>query len=184
MADPTPPAATGSGLRHYVLVRHRSNWVQLTKFVIVGASGFVVNLAVILLLVGTFGQGNGEVMSLGVHDFHVREYHVYSMIAFAVANVSNYLLNRMWTFESRETNPWREYLPFLAIGLLAQAAVLVILTVLVHPAGFDMDVRVAQAIAIVIVTPLSYIGNKLWTFGSVRNRPQDGASGASGDDAP
>jgi putative flippase GtrA len=181
VSDPRPDAgAASAGLRHFLLVRHRHNWVQLSKFLVVGASGFVVNLVVYSALVAVYGQGKGQVLALGLHDFHVRGYHVYAMVAFGVANVSNYLLNRVWTFGSRVTHPLREYGPFLLIGLAAQGAGLLILTVLVHPSGFHLDVRVAQAISIVVVTPVSYVGNKLWTFGSVRGHAQ----GDGGDPRP
>ena len=54
--------------------------------------------------------------------FHVRWYHGYSTVAFLVANLWNFQLNRMWTFRStHHARWWKEYWPFLAVGLLGRA---------------------------------------------------------------
>ena len=71
---------------------------------------------------------------LPLTDFNIRWYHVYSTIAFLVANLWNFQLNRLWTFRSARHSGWlREYLPFLTVGLLAQIVGLGILTLLMHP---------------------------------------------------
>lgn len=130
------------------MARFSRNFRQLVQFCIVGGSGYVVNLAVFAVLLWLLGK------------------HLYltaSMISFAVANISNYLLNRYWTFAHSETSAHTlAYARFLAVGLLSQLAVLIILHQLVVQA--DMNKVLAQAIAIVLVTPIGFIGNKLWTF--------------------
>jgi putative flippase GtrA len=158
-------------VRHYVLVRHRHNWELLFKFCLVGGSGLVVNVAAFALLEAAAGSAHAVVLDLPGTEYNVRSYHVWSTAAFFVANASNYLLNRWWTFKSGGTAHWlREYVPFLVMGLAAQVAVLAILTVLLHrdsPLVLESEV-LAQAIAVVVVTPLSFLGNKLWTFRRVR----------------
>ena len=58
----------------------------------------------------------------------------FSTIAFLVANLWNFQLNRLWTFRSAAHASWiKEYLPFLAVGLLGQIVGLGILTLLMHP---------------------------------------------------
>ena len=52
-------------------------------------------------------------------------------------------------------------LRFFVVALIAYAGNLAILTVLVE-AGLGKIV--SQAIAIVLVTPANFIGNKLWSF--------------------
>lgn len=169
MTDPTPTST--SGIRSYLFERHRHNWILLAKFSIVGGSGFIVNLAVFWLVFLVWGDEQRLLINLPFTEFNVRAYHLYSTLAFIVANASNYLLNRLWTFESHGETDWRrEYVPFLVIGIVAQALGLLILTLLLHP---NSPVRVdnpvlAQAITIVVVTPISFVGNKLWTFGAVR----------------
>jgi len=51
---------------------------------------------------------------------------------------------------------------WLLLGLLALAIDLVALALLVEVAG--MHKPVAAAIAIVVATPISFLGNKLWSF--------------------
>ncbi len=157
------------GLRHLVLVRHRHNWVQLAKFSIVGGSGYVVNLIAFSVLVGAHGHQDDILLSLGIANFNVRWYHTYSMAAFFVANLNNYILNRAWTFKSAgASTPREEYIPFLIIGLVAQGLTLLLLTVCYR--GLNLPLIASQAIAILMVTPVSFIGNTLWTFRAVRGQ--------------
>jgi len=122
---------------------------------------------------------------LPLTDFNIRWYHVYATIAFLVANLWNFQLNRWWTFRSAKHAGWfREYLPFLAVGLLGLLANLAILTVLLKQgsplalpqsvfndsSGLRNRFYWAQLIAIGIVTPLSFVLNKIWTFSAVRGR--------------
>ena len=127
-------------------------------------------------------------------DFNVRWYHVYSTIAFLVANLWNFQLNRLWTFRSAKHAGWfREYFPFLTVGILGQIVGLGILTAADAPefdllavdrpffddsTGFRTRFYWAQLITIAIVTPLSFLLNKFWTFSAVRGRDKgDRASG-------
>ena len=50
---------------------------------------------------------------------------------------------------------------FLVVSLLALGANLLCLHLLI---GLGLGKLVAQAIAIVLVTPVNFIGNKLWSF--------------------
>lgn len=121
--------------------------MQLAKFCLVGASGYVVNLSVYALLVRGF-------------DVHYMTAAVCSFVA-AVAN--NYLWNRLWTFRGERGHFYYQGLRFLLVSWCALAANLLVLRVLV---GLGLDEITAQAIAIVLVTPVNFIGNKLWSFRS------------------
>ena len=170
-------------LRDYIFVRHRNNWILLLRFGVVGASGVVVNLLVLKLLevVGPFYDSVW--IDLPVTTFNVRWYHVYVTAAFLVANLWNFQLNRGWTFRSGDHAPWlREYVPFLLVGLLSLVVNLVIVTALMHPnspialptdtlddsTAWRSRLTWANLIAIAVVTPLSFVFNKLWTFRAVR----------------
>ena len=174
-------------LRHYVVVRHGQNWLQLFRFGIVGASGVVVNLFVAIMCKKIGPDENGIFFDLPLSDFNVRWYHAYSTIAFLVANLWNFQLNRLWTFRSAKHSGWfREYFPFLAVGILGQIVGLGILTLLMHPDSifslsptfFDNSTVFktrfcwAQRITSAIVTPLSFLLNKVWTFSAVRSKNQ------------
>jgi putative flippase GtrA len=130
-------------------MRKRKNWEQLVKFCVVGASGYVVNLVVFSLLV----------VGLGVH------YIPAAVCSFLVAVTNNYSWNRMWTFRAQRGHLAYQGMRFFVVSTLALAANLVVLHALVS-AGFAEVV--AQAIAIVLVTPVNFVGNKLWSFGPGR----------------
>lgn len=168
---------------HLVFVRHRHNWLLLLRFGVVGASGVVVNMAAIVLLTLLGPDPEHAALPLVGTQFNVRWYHVFSVIAFLVANVWNFQLNRSWTFGSAgRTSWWREYGPFLAVGALGQAIGLGLLTLLMHTdspihlsaAFFDdstlLRTRVywAQLIMIAVVTPITFTLNKVWTFHAMR----------------
>jgi putative flippase GtrA len=172
-------------LKHYLLVRHRRNWEQLFRFGLVGASGVFVNLFVAIMCKKIGPDEDGIFFDLPLTDFNVRWYHVYSTIAFLVANLWNFELNRLWTFRSAKHAGWfREYFPFLTVGILAQTIGLGILTLLMHPdsvfslsptffddsTGFRTRFYWAQLITIAIVTPVSFLLNKFWTFSAVRGK--------------
>ena len=170
-------------LGHYVFVRHRQNWNLLFRFGLVGGSGVLVNLLVVILLKRVGPDLNAVAVDLPLTSFNVRWYHLFSMTAFLVANVWNFQLNRHFTFRSaKHSGWWREYGPFLAVGLVAQMLGLLLLTALMHPnswislpssvlddsSGLRTKYYWAQLIVIAVTVPLSFIVNKLWTFSSVR----------------
>lgn len=172
-------------LKHWLLVRHRSNWIQLFRFALVGASGVLVNLLVVVICDHLGPEETAVAIDLPGTDFNVRWYHVYSTLAFLIANLWNFQLNRWWTFRSTKHAAWRhEYPPFLVVGLAGQVIGLGILTLLMHPDSvlglpssvFDDSTLLrtklywAQLISVVLVTPLSFVINKIWTFRRVRTR--------------
>jgi len=172
-------------LKHWLLVRHRRNWIQLFRFALVGGTGVLVNLLVMVICKQVGADPEAVAIDLPLTDFNVRWYHVFSTIAFLVANLWNFQLNRWWTFKSaKQTGWWHEYPPFLAVGLAAQVVGLGLLTLLMHPhsplslptdvfddsTGLRTRVYWAQLISVVLVTPLSFVLNKIWTFRRVRTR--------------
>lgn len=172
-----------SRLREFLFVRHRHNWVLLIRFGLVGASGVLVNMLTLILVKRLGPHFDDALLAIPATDFNVRWYHVYSTIAFLVANLWNFQLNRTWTFRSgRHARWWREYWPFLAVGLLGQVIGLGLLTLLMHQgswfalptsvlddsSGLRTRLYWAQLIVICVVTPLSFVLNKVWTFAAVR----------------
>ena len=126
-------------------LRQRHNWEQLAKFCVVGASGYAVNLLVYVAL-------------LDGANLH---YRVAATGSFLVAVTNNYLLNRLWTFRHDRGHFAYQGLRFFAVSLLVYGGNLAILTLLVE-AGLGKIV--SQALAIMLVTPANFIGNKLWSF--------------------
>jgi putative flippase GtrA len=126
-------------------VRRRHNWVQLAKFCVVGASGYLVNLGVYTAL-------------LKGADLH---YLWAAICSFLVAVANNYSWNRIWTFRGQRGHFAYQGMRFLAVSVAALGANLLVLHVLVVLGVPEIP---AQAIAIIVVTPLNFLGNKLWSF--------------------
>ncbi len=139
-------ADTGiAGSRAGQALRRPHNWFQLAKFCLVGASGYVVNLAVYALLL----------RGAGVH------YLLAAVGSFLVAVTNNYTWNRQWTFRKQRGHVAYQGMRFLIVAVLALSANLVFLKTLVT---LGLGKIVAQAIAIALVTPVNFVGNKLWSF--------------------
>lgn len=160
--------------------------VQFFRFGLVGGSGFVVNLAVTYLLT----QFNGGV----AHDNRVlievpgpwalRFTVLVWILAFMIANVWNFQLNRIWTFKRASDQMrgwWTEFWPFFAIGALAAAAGVVIKIALTNPTsplylpdppfndieGLRARAYWAQLFTIVLTMPINYLLNRIWTFRAI-----------------
>src|SRR5205814_2104904 len=88
-------------------------------------------------------------------------YRVAATGSFLVAVTNNYLLNRLWTFRHHRGHFGYQGLRFFVVSVLVYAGNLAILTVLVE---LGLGKIVSQALAIVLVTPANFIGNKLWSF--------------------
>jgi len=83
----------------------RDTWAQLMRFLVVGASGYVVNLAVFGLL---------------VHRFEI--HHTVAAIgAFLVAWTNNFILNKWWTFRRHELSAATQGARYMAVSLVALA---------------------------------------------------------------
>jgi dolichol-phosphate mannosyltransferase len=126
-------------------LRAPDNWVQLAKFCAVGATGYVINLAVYTALLKW----------AGLH------YLAAATVSFVVAVSSNYWWNRHWTFRGERGHFALQGMRFFAVSVVVFVANLVLLRLLVE-AGVGKVL--AQAIAVVAVTPLNFLGNKLWSF--------------------
>ena len=143
--DERPSAELAARARAVRALRRPANWMQLAKFATVGATGYAVNLAVYTALL----RGAGW-------------HYIYAAtVSFLVAVTNNYLWNRLWTFRDQRGHVAFQGLRFFTVAVVAYGANLGILSALI---ALGMDKVAAQAIAIVLVTPLNFIGNKLWSF--------------------
>lgn len=145
-----PPLVGAARLR--AGLKKPQNWVQLAKFCAVGFSGYLVNLVVFALA------------------FEVAHLHhlVAATLAFVVAVTNNFAWNRQWTFRAHGGHAGFQAARFMTVSVVAFIFAAAILEVLVTT--MDMPGIPAQAISIVAATPLSFIGNKMWSFGSRTSR--------------
>ena len=126
-------------------LRRPQNWIELAKFCLVGATGYVVNLLVYVAL-------------LRGADLH---YLPAAACSFVVAVTNNYTWNRVWTFRGHRGHVYYQGLRFFVVSLISLGANLAVLDLLVALGAGKIP---AQAAAIVLVMPLNFAGNKLWSF--------------------
>ena len=132
--------------RFLIGIKRPANWLQLLRFGMVGASGYVVNLVV---------------FAISVHLLSI-DYRIASVIAFVVAVLNNFWWNRHWTFGAKQAHPVGQAIRFFAVSLIAFGFSLGVLVFLVD--GVGLDKVLAQSIAVVCAMPLSFLGQKLWSF--------------------
>ena len=125
-------------------LRRPANWIQLAKFCTVGATGYVVNLSAYAALLAS--------------DVH---YLAAAAVSFAVAVANNSTWNRLWTFRGERGHVAYQGLRFLVVALCALTANELLLALFVLGGVGKLP---AQAIAIALVTPINFVGNKLWSF--------------------
>jgi putative flippase GtrA len=133
-------------------ITQRRGLRQFVKFGIVGASGFVVNLAIFTILQRLVPHHEGRL-----------EYNVIYSIAFLSGGVSNYFLNRAWTFRS-QGHVGREGLSFMAVSVLALVVGLIVGEALSPWIGRGHRTWFVSTLAGIFV---NFFVNKYWTFRSV-----------------
>jgi putative flippase GtrA len=138
-----PHRAAALRRMHFEL-RRVANWIQLLKFCAVGSTGYVVNLTVYAALLAA---GLGFVAA--------------ALCSFVAAVANNYTLNRLITFRERRGRVVVQGARYLSVSLVALMGNIVLLTLLVWAGVGEVP---AQGAAIVLVTPVSFLGNKLWSF--------------------
>lgn len=122
---------------------------QFVKFGIVGASGFLVNLAVFTLL------QRGTALPIWF-DFS---------LAFMIGGVSNYFLNRVWTFKS-SAHAGKEGAKFLFVSFLALLVGDVVIWLLETVLQYHRH-HTVWFVATLSGMFLNFFVNKYWTFRSV-----------------
>ena len=87
--------------------------------------------------------------------------HIAAAISFVVAAASNYWWNRHWTFAQSKGSVGAQGMRFFIVALVGFAVNQFWLFLFIDT--FHWRKVVSQAIAIVLVVPLHFLGNKLWS---------------------
>jgi putative flippase GtrA len=118
--------------------------LQWLRFATVGVTNTVLSLALYAAL-------------LGLGTFYLAA----SAVAFAVATLNSYALNRRWTFRSTgRRSP--EVLRFYVVALAGLGLNLVLLSLFVQDASLPR--LVAQLAVIPLVSVVTFAWNRRWTF--------------------
>jgi putative flippase GtrA len=126
---------------------------QFVKFAVVGGIGTIVNLVVLKAALFLWGRLVGD-PTFSVEIFA-------SGLAFCVAVVNNYLLNRWWTFRSTGSFAG-QFLKFFVVSVAGLG--LNELAFWVFRGQLGIGVLFSQCLAILCVLPFNFILNKLWSF--------------------
>ena len=124
---------------------------QFVKFGIVGVSGTLVNLIVFTLL-----------QHVVPNHTTGRAYDVIFSIAFLAGGVSNWVLNRIWTFRS-SGHPGREGLQFMSVSVMALIVGLLVSAAVAPALGHGHKTWFVATCAGIVV---NFFVNKYWTFRS------------------
>lgn len=123
----------------------RSIVAQFVKFGIVGVSNTLLTFIVYTLLVKVFGVW----------------YIAASAIGFAVGAVNGFLLNRSWTFRGHSGDGLTA-VRWTVVQGCGLGLNLVLIYLFVHHVGLDK--LTGQACATLVVTVLTFLANRAWTF--------------------
>jgi putative flippase GtrA len=118
---------------------------QPTKFLIVGAGGYLVNLGIFAAL-----------HAAGL------EYVLNAFVSYFISNAFMYLGNRYFTFRLGHDGFWGAYLRYMLVGGVVAGLNVAILAVLVEGTGIDS--RLGLAISLLLITPPAFVLFKRWTF--------------------
>ena len=121
---------------------------KFVKFGVVGFSGIFVDFGVTYVLKER----------LGIHKY------IASSLGFIVATISNYLLNRYWTFNTGQSAHFLQFGKFFGVAIVG----LVFNNLIIYAFNDRLKINfyASKAIAICIVSLWNFFGNYLYTFAS------------------
>ena len=125
----------------------KHNLIQFIQYGIVGALGTLLNLFILFILT--------DILSI--------YYLMSEAIAFIIASIHNYILDKISTFkEEIKKQPIVKYSKFLFVNIIGLIINLFILYILVD--YFHIWYIFAEVFAIGCSFIFNYLGNKFWTF--------------------
>lgn len=133
----------------FASISERRGVRQFVKFGLVGASGFLVNLIVFTIL-----------QRLVPNHTRPLQYNIIYSVAFLSGGVSNYYLNRIWTFRSTG-HAVREGAQFLTVSALALGVGLGVSALVAPWLGHGHKTWLVATLAGIFV---NFFVNKYWTF--------------------
>ncbi len=126
-------------------VRRTENWLQAARFVVVGVSGLVANVAAYAFAVHVLGV-----------DFRLA-----AVVGFVAGVGNNFFWHRTWTFGARHGHAGSQAARFVVVYGVTFFVALGILQLLVDAGTARV---VAQTVSQLLVTPLNFLGHKYWSF--------------------
>jgi len=135
---------------------------RFIKFGLVGASGTVINIAVLYLA--------QEHLLRSIADFQAR-LNFSIALAITVATISNFYWNRRLTWRDRTRNMPQPALRLFVKYVMAAALSIVIQSLLTKWLALHLHYLLANVIAIVLASVVNFIANDRLTFRRHRPKP-------------
>lgn len=137
------------------------------KYALVGASGAVLDIGGFALLTTLFSFNE----------------YLAATSSIGLAIITNYLLNRLWTFKSEHPDILKQFLKFLVVSLGALLLNLTIFGALLHLASSSLGIESselpstlsvsAKIIATMLVAIYNFLANRFWTFKPMIESPSE-----------
>jgi putative flippase GtrA len=119
--------------------------LQAARFLAVGGASYAVNISLYAAFVAT-----------GMH------YLLAAVSSYAIGFTFNFLANRHWTFAAGGESLDRQFLRFSVLAAVILALDLGLLRIAIGDIGAPKVL--AQAVVILLLAPVSFAGNRLWSF--------------------
>jgi putative flippase GtrA len=143
----TAEVVTHPTLLHQIIARKGIR--QFVKFGVVGFSGLLVNLVLFTVL-----------QRVVPHHSEPLQYYLMYSVSFLSGGISNYVLNRVWTFRSN-AHAGREGLQFISVSIVALIVGLLVSALASPYLGHGHRTWFISTCAGIVV---NFFTNKYWTF--------------------
>ncbi len=143
---------------NHVPVPERKRWMrQAVRFGLVGVLNTIVDLLILNMLLLLFPTNSTRMIL------------IFGAIAYSVGAVNSFLLNKYWTFGSRQRTTWREVVRFMVTtlcGICWSSIILWLAGNALHPILINPTVwaNVSKVVAICGTVLINYLGMSLWVF--------------------
>ncbi|MBU1167060.1 GtrA family protein [Patescibacteria group bacterium] len=131
---------------------------QIVKFALVGGLNTALDFAVLNALIWATGTSSGKWIIL------------FNSLAFTAAVINSYILNKIWTFQSKEKKVASQFARFITVSLIGwvvNTAIVFTVTTYIDP-YFGLNetlwANVAKIVATGVALVWNFIGYKLWAF--------------------
>ena len=120
--------------------------LKLVKFAIVGFSGVIID----------FG-----ITYVGKEKLKIQKF-VANAVGFIIAASSNYIFNRIWTFQSTNPEVAMEFTKFLFVSIIGLGINSLVLWLL--NSKFNIHFYFSKLLAIIVTTFWNFVANYFYTF--------------------
>jgi dolichol-phosphate mannosyltransferase len=121
------------------------------RFYTVGASGLLLNYFVSVFLT------NNQIANLG--------YIQATIVGIIVSNISNFILNKAWTFEDRDFSLKRTLRQYGLFAAITAGGAIIQLGSLYMFLGSGLQYEISLILAVALASVSNFLLNKRWTFG-------------------